>query len=45
MVRLQDMHMLTDIERAAFDWTVEVSIYVDEKFKKHGIGRKTLYQS
>ena len=27
-------------ERAAFDWTVEVSIYVDEKFKKHGIGRR-----
>ena len=27
-------------ERAAFDWTVEVSIYVEESHKKHGVGRK-----
>lgn len=30
-------------ERAAYDWTVETSIYVDRRARKHGLGRK-LYE-
>lgn len=30
-------------ERAAYDWTVETSIYVDRRARKHGLGRQ-LYE-
>ena len=45
MEKLSDMHMHHLLKnRAAYDWSVETTIYVDKDVKRQGIGKK-LYEA